>query len=108
MAADNIHVAVLCPGFVQTRIHESHRNRPARYAEEPAAGGAAGGLAEQIKEFVESGMPVERVGPRVVEALRDNELYIFTHVDGFREAVQQRFDAIDAAFERAAKSQVLS
>ena len=28
---DGIHVSVLCPAFVQTRIHESERNRPKKY-----------------------------------------------------------------------------
>ena len=33
---DGISVSVLCPAFVQTRIHESHRNRPAHYQSDTA------------------------------------------------------------------------
>ena len=109
LAEEGIHVSVLCPGFVQTRIHESGRNRPARYSNDAAGGSKGGtGLELQIKEYVESGMSVELVGARVVEALEARELYIFTHDEGFREAVQQRFAAIDAAFARVADSQALA
>jgi hypothetical protein len=41
-----------------------------------------------------------------VEALNDGELYIFTHPN-YRAIVQRRFQAIDAAFERAAQSPLL-
>ena len=107
LADQGIHVSVLCPGFVQTRIHESQRNRPERYAADPAAGSDSQAAELQVKELVENGMPVELVGPRVVEALEAGELYIFTHAEGFREFVQQRFAAIDEAFGRVADSAAL-
>ncbi|MEM9256647.1 MAG: SDR family NAD(P)-dependent oxidoreductase [Pseudomonadota bacterium] len=107
LAPEGIHVSVLCPGFVRTRIHESQRNRPERYQRDTTAAAEAGPLELQIKQFVENGMAVELVGRRVVEALQARELYIFTHTEGMRDAVQQRFAAIDAAFERVSDSQVL-
>jgi len=42
-----------------------------------------------------------------VEALDAGEFYIFTH-PAQRKVVQQRFDAIDKAFERAAASPLLA
>ena len=54
----------------------------------------------------ENGIDVSIVGKRVVEALNAGELYIFTHPN-YRALVQQRFQAIDAAFERAAESPLL-
>jgi hypothetical protein len=56
--------------------------------------------------MVENGLDVSIVGKRVVEALNEGELYIFTHPN-YRTVVQQRFDAIDAAFARAAQSPLL-
>jgi hypothetical protein len=47
------------------------------------------------------------VGTRVVEAVRDNELYIFTHPQ-MRDAVEARFTAIRSAFERSAASPALT
>ena len=99
LAPMNIGVSILCPGFVKTRIHESRRNRPGGAGEADAAANTAGA-------FVMSGMPPDAVGERVVEAVRDGELYVFTHPE-FRAPVAARFDAILAAFDRAADSPAL-
>jgi NAD(P)-dependent dehydrogenase (short-subunit alcohol dehydrogenase family) len=106
LAPFNIGVSVLCPGFVRTRIHESGRNRQDKY------GGQAdvdAGLAEGREagaQLVLSGIDPDVVGNRVLEAVRDNELYVFTHPN-LREAVELRFAAIRAAFDRAAASEAL-
>jgi hypothetical protein len=99
-------VSVLCPAFVQTRIHESERNRPAAYQSDTAKGTAGSSFSKKAKQMVENGIEVSIVGKRVVEALNDGELYIFTHPN-YRPVIQQRSAAIDAAFERAAKSPLL-
>jgi hypothetical protein len=46
-------------------------------------------------------MDPAEVARRVLAAIRDDELYVFTHPEG-REAVEERFRAILAAFDRAA------
>ena len=105
-----IHVSVLCPAFVKTRIHLSERNRQARYqtqGEKPAPSAKQLAAAAHMQSVVENGLAVEIVGERVVEALRAGELYIFTHPN-YRTLVQQRYQAIDAAFERAAASPLLA
>ena len=43
------------------------------------------------------------VGKRVVEALNNGELYIFTHPN-YRSEIQKRFKAIDDAFKDSEKS----
>src|SRR5262249_41126306 len=96
----------LCPGFVQTRIHESHRNKPVRYG----AGGTQVGVGttrEETAAMVLAGIPTEPVGARVVEAGKDNDLYIFTHPE-FRPAVQARFDRILEGFDKAERSKALA
>ena len=103
-----IHVSVLCPGFVKTRIHESQRNRPQRYTSKNTQTNATESAELQIKRYVEGGMPADLVGKRVVEAIAAKELYIFTHSEGFREAVQKRFSTIDTAFASVSSSQYLS
>lgn len=107
LAPKNIGVSVLCPGFVQTRIAESHRNKPARYGEQDSVQVGVGDTREQAAALVMSGIPVEPVGNRVVEAIKDNDLYIFTHVE-FRAAVEMRFANILAAFDKSAQSKALS
>ena len=101
-----IHVSVLCPAFVQTRIHESERNRPAQYQSDELRTSNENSFANSTKQMVESGIKVSIVGKRVVEALNDGEFYIFTHPN-YRPIMQGRTAAIDAAFIKSAQSPLL-
>ena len=47
------------------------------------------------------------MGERVVEAVSNKELYIFTHPN-YRKVVQKRFQAIDDAFARSESSPLLA
>lgn len=99
----DIGVSVLCPGFVKTRIHESGRARQSEYGEAVEENEAVSSAAA---EFVLNGLDPDRVGERVLEAVRENELYIFTHPD-MRPAVEMRFAGIMEAFDRAEQSDAL-
>ena len=101
-----IHVSVQCPAFVQTRIHESERNRPAQYQSDELRTSNENSFANSTKQMVESGIEVSIVGKRVVEALNDGEFYIFTHPN-YRPIMQGRTAAIDAAFIKSAQSPLL-
>ncbi len=72
-------MSVLCPGFVQTRIAESERNRP---------DGAPVDLRPQGVEFqgvvrnlVATGIKPSEVAEKVLYAVRHNRFYIITHDD---------------------------
>ena len=106
LQSKGIKVSVVCPAFVQTRIYDSNRNRPLKYQNDTATPTNEDSFADKTKHLVENGIDVSIVGKRVVEALNDGELYIFTHPN-YRAIVQRRFQAIDAAFERAAQSPLL-
>ena len=100
-----IGVTVLCPGFVRTRIWEAGRNRQDRYgpARRPDPDSAAGKLAAQLAEFGQSGLDPADVAAQVLTAIRDNELYVFTHHSAeWRAELQERFDTILAAMDKAA------
>lgn len=101
LAPKGIGVSVLCPGFVRTNIGRGHRNRPGG----PRKGGAAG-RPSVLSELIEAGMDPQVLAERVLEAIRDDELYIFTHPE-LKAPVEARFNAILAAFDRAAKSPAL-
>ena len=103
---NDIHVSVLCPAFVQTRIYESERNRPEKYQSDSAPKSEQGFFANSAKQMVESGIDVSIVGNRVVEALNDKEFYIFTHPN-YRSLIQERAAAIDEAFAKSEKSSLL-
>jgi NAD(P)-dependent dehydrogenase (short-subunit alcohol dehydrogenase family) len=99
-----IGVTVLCPGFVRTRILESGRNRPERYGPPQAAldpATPAGAMAAQAAELVQSGLDPSRVALLVLAAIREDELYVFTHPET-RAKVEERFAAILAALNKAA------
>jgi len=106
LEGDGIHVSVLCPAFVQTRIYESARNRPEKYQPDPTPKSEKAVLTNSAKQMVESGIDVSIVGKRVVEALNDKAFYIFTHPN-YRFLMQERTAAIDEAFTKSAKSPLL-
>jgi NAD(P)-dependent dehydrogenase (short-subunit alcohol dehydrogenase family) len=97
-----IGVTVLCPGYVRTRIGESGRNRPERYgmAQTPDPASPAGMLVAQIAERLRAGLDPSAVAARVLAAIRQDELYVFTHPEMAGE-VEQRFAAITAAMAKA-------
>ena len=99
-----IGVSILCPGIVRTNILESARNRPKRYGPATPAD-TTHPLYARFAERVRTGMDPADVARRVLAAVRDDELYIFTHPET-REAVEERFRAILAAFDRAEASPV--
>jgi NAD(P)-dependent dehydrogenase (short-subunit alcohol dehydrogenase family) len=98
-----IGVTVLCPGYVRTRMPESERNRPERYgrAQTPDPASPAGILAAQIAKLVQSGLDPRDVAARTLTAIRERDLYVFTHPQ-VRAEVEQRFAAILAAMDKAA------
>jgi NAD(P)-dependent dehydrogenase (short-subunit alcohol dehydrogenase family) len=100
-----IGVTVLCPGFVQTRIWESGRNRPGRYgpAQAPDPASAAGKLAAQLAELGRSGLDPTDVASQVLTAIREDQLYVFTHAGpSWRAELEERFGGILAAMDKAA------
>lgn len=96
-----IGVSVLCPSYVRTRIGESGRNRPQQYGPaqplDPASPAAA--MVAEIARQIEAGLEPAAVAARVLAAIRDDELYVFTHPD-MRSEVKERFAAILAAMDK--------
>jgi NAD(P)-dependent dehydrogenase (short-subunit alcohol dehydrogenase family) len=121
LAPQGIGVSVVCPGFVRTNIGTGHRNKPGRSRNEARAPGASraaaadapGGAragperASVLDQLIAAGMDPKMVAARVLEAIRDDELYVFTHPE-LKGAVEARFTAILEAFDRAARSPALA
>lgn len=95
-----IGVSILCPGFVRTSILESARNRPERYGVATPTD-TANPLYPRFAELVRTGMDPADVARRVVAAIQNDELYVFTHPE-MRGALEERFRAILAAFDTTA------
>jgi NAD(P)-dependent dehydrogenase (short-subunit alcohol dehydrogenase family) len=103
-----IGVTVLCPGFVRTRISASGRNRPERYGptQTPDPASSAGQISAKLAELASSGLDPIDVAARVLAAIRENELYVFTHPGAsWRSELAERFDAILTAMDKAAARQ---
>jgi NAD(P)-dependent dehydrogenase (short-subunit alcohol dehydrogenase family) len=104
LAETRVGVSVLCPGFVSTRIHESARNRPEDLQVERGHDLEVAGITAAL---VTGGIPADRVGERVVEAVEAGEFYVFTHPD-MRPYVQDRFGRIMEGFDAADRSPALA
>jgi NAD(P)-dependent dehydrogenase (short-subunit alcohol dehydrogenase family) len=101
LAPLGIGVSVLCPGFVRTNIGHGHRNRP--------GGPRRNANPERtavLQQLLDAGMAPETLAARVLEGIRDDELYIFTHPE-LKPAFEARFNAILAAVDKAAQSPAL-
>jgi hypothetical protein len=57
----------------------------------------------QSAELVRSGLDPSDVAARVLAAILEDDLYVFTHYDGrWRSGLEARFAAITAAMDKAA------
>ena len=77
MTAPHVKVSVLCPGWVNTNIADSARNRPPRLQE--GVGVADPDAAQLLRGFIEQGMPPDDVAGKVVDAIRTEQFWILTH-----------------------------
>ncbi|HUC05737.1 MAG TPA: SDR family NAD(P)-dependent oxidoreductase [Acidimicrobiales bacterium] len=82
-----VGVSVLCPGFVQTRIAESERNRPDWVPSRPAANGPE--MRGVLQSLVDGGIPARTVADAVMDGVRANRFYILTH-PGLTSGIETR------------------
>jgi len=97
---DNIGVSVLCPGVVNTNLGTSARNRGDDY------GGSTDKKSEQMVAMLKKGLNPDVVGEQVLEAIIDDQPYIFTD-PGLRSWVESRFERILAGYDWADKCEAL-
>jgi NAD(P)-dependent dehydrogenase (short-subunit alcohol dehydrogenase family) len=94
LAETPVGVSVLAPAAVKTRIYGSGENRPQRF------GGPYGEPGNNpFRKELEGGLEPDEVGDRVVRAIREREVYVFTHMhtrDWLNARHQRIIDAFDA------------
>lgn len=95
-AGSNVGVSVLCPSFVNTRIHASERNRQDEFAVAKSAQPLAGQevAREMTAEFFSTAMAPDQVAEQVFEAISERRFYILTHPQGSKKQVEQRLGDI--------------
>ena len=87
----DVHVSVLCPGFVRTRIHESHRNMPNElksYNEDPTAQA----VADFARDAVNSGIDASEVALAIENAVRESKFWILPHEHAAIRMTEQRLE----------------
>lgn len=92
LVTDQVHASVLCPYFVPTGIHQSHRNRP----DTPTAPPTRSQLIAQAmsEKAVTSGkLTAADVAVLVFDGLRANRFYIVSHPQALG-AVQTRLEDV--------------
>jgi NAD(P)-dependent dehydrogenase (short-subunit alcohol dehydrogenase family) len=94
----NIGVSVFCPGFVNTNIADSNRNRPTELKE---SGFQPGQRPPAMREMSgpPPGMDVLEAGQLVLRGVRNNDLYILTTPE-LEDELQSRGEAIVASLPR--------
>ena len=94
---------MLCPGFIRTNIVESARNLPERFAgamdDRAALDPRSVAWLGMVRDRVSAGIDPAYVGELVREGIEEDWPYIFTDNE-FEPAVEARFGAIKAGFER--------
>lgn len=95
LAPHGIGVSVLCPGLVKSHIYASDEIRPDELKAGARPVDSAG--VERLREVHEFGMEPDVIAARVIEAIRANRYYIFSHPE-FRDELREVFDDILAAF----------
>lgn len=91
-----VKVSVLCPGFVNTRIMDSERNRPGELQNDPVEAKLSSEYEAAVEEFrqaIQAGMSPGQVADYVFRAIRDEKFYILTHPE-FKPVVQLRMEDI--------------
>jgi NAD(P)-dependent dehydrogenase (short-subunit alcohol dehydrogenase family) len=88
-------MSVLCPGFVDTNIVDSERNRPAEFAHQALrqTGPEAEAFRKWFSELLKNSMSPREVGNQVLSAIREERFYILTHPE-WNPLIEERMQDI--------------
>jgi short-subunit dehydrogenase len=80
LVTDRLHCSVLCPYFVPTGIHQSHRNRPGDLANDAPITDSQKVAQAMTQKAVTSGkVSAADVAALVFEGLRERRFYLYSH-----------------------------
>jgi NAD(P)-dependent dehydrogenase (short-subunit alcohol dehydrogenase family) len=90
-----IGVSMVCPGLVKSKIYESDLIRPPELSTDVTP--ADEEFMRILPGLHEAGMDPDEIGQKVLDAIRRNDFYVFTHPDHLDE-LRGIFDETLAAF----------
>lgn len=101
-----IGVSLLCPGAVNTNIHEAVLTRPAHLSE-TGYYGADEEVFKRLKAVIEVGLDPVDLGEFVLKAVRDNEFWVLPYPE-FRETLDELHqEVIDALPDPASDPEMM-
>jgi len=95
-----IGVSVLCPGFVQTRMHESDRNRPATDEPDLVSPELRDMINQGVTSLVTNGKQPSEIADLVLDGIRHNRLHLLSHPEMI-ELFERRAQRIVSAARKA-------
>ena len=95
MLGSPVKVSVLCPGFVNTRILDSDRNRPAALADTAPEVPGRAEMDQAVRQMLAAGLPPAQVAERVFEAICAERFYVFPHTE-WMDRIRARMEDIVA------------
>jgi NAD(P)-dependent dehydrogenase (short-subunit alcohol dehydrogenase family) len=93
MFGSTVRVSVLCPGFVNTNIMDSERNRPAALSDTAPKMPGADEMEQLARQLLVAGSPPSMVADVVFEAIRAERFYIVPH-PVWKEYIRTRMEDI--------------
>ena len=95
LVTDQVRCSVLCPYFVPTGIHKSHRNRPSDLANPTPATQSQLIAQAMINKAVASGkLTAADIAERTFDAIKRDSFYIVPHPDALEAVRQQAEDVV--------------
>jgi NAD(P)-dependent dehydrogenase (short-subunit alcohol dehydrogenase family) len=91
LVTTKIHASVLCPFFVPTAIHQSHRNRTTPAG--PVTASQRVAQAFSAKAVTSGKVTAADVARKVISAVRERQFYIYSHPQALR-GVQTRMEDV--------------
>ena len=96
LSGSKVKVSVLCPAWVNTRIMDADRNRPAELRNDPSqemTSPQTEMVEQAVRQLVATGLTSEQVADHVLNAIRDEKFYIITHPE-WKDRVRIRMEDI--------------
>jgi NAD(P)-dependent dehydrogenase (short-subunit alcohol dehydrogenase family) len=93
LVTEQVSASVLCPFFVPTGIHQSHRNRPADMPKAKPTRSQLIAQAMSDKAVTSGKVTAAEVAQKVFDAMRERRFYIYSHPHALK-SVQTRLEDV--------------
>ncbi|HEV2034166.1 MAG TPA: SDR family NAD(P)-dependent oxidoreductase [Candidatus Dormibacteraeota bacterium] len=85
LRGSHVHLSVLCPGWIRTRIVDSERNWPDRFGSVPErdTNQMTQMFEAMVKQLVDTGMDPAMVAEQVLDAVRAERFWVLSNADDY-------------------------